>query len=203
MVAIPLAAYALVRLTAPEIWHAWIPRIPAKGVVGLHVGVIAAVTLWAGTWQPFILDPTYQLVHPADRHAMEWIRTQTPPDATFLIAMQPAYAGLQFIGGDGGWWIPYFAQRKASLPPMTYASERGDDPEWVHTVNAFGNALLQTPLPSQAAINLLKHQHIEYVYVGIRQDPLNIQHDYQAMRSMPDVFEIVYERDGVVIFKLR
>ncbi len=71
-----------------------------------------------------------------DMRAADWIQANTPPDAGFLVNSFFAYGGASIVGSDGGWWLPYLAQRQTNLPPLTYTAEKGPTPDYIAWVNA-------------------------------------------------------------------
>ncbi len=191
---IPPAAYAL---GVGQSWIiAWHSRL---GYLVAALGVIAAST-WGIRWQQGLIDPKHQIFRPADAKAMEWIRRHIPPDALFLVNMEPAYGNTMFVGTDGGWWIPLLTNRQTTLPPMTYGSERSMPPDYSRRVNAFAFALQEHPLPSDEGIRLCREAGIQYIYSGAyskQRDKI----DVEALRQHP-AFQVVYDHDGVVIFAL-
>lgn len=66
----------------------------------------------------------YRLLTSADLDAFEWIRNNTPPGAHFQVETAMGYGGRTPVGTDGGWWLPLFAGRTSTLPPLTHVAER-------------------------------------------------------------------------------
>lgn len=84
----------------------------------LRWGGITVLLAW-GVWQTGdIINPDTILVNGDDLLALEWIETNTPPTANFLIDVVPWSA--QWRGGDGGWWITPYTGRQTVLPPAVY-----------------------------------------------------------------------------------
>jgi hypothetical protein len=191
---IPLAAYGIAQAQF-AIMH-WRRDV---GIV-LATAAIALVSVWGVRWQADLIDTQFQLFMPADNEAMEWIRSNTPPDARIAVNMFPAYGGTLFAGADGGWWIPLLTQRQTTLPPLTYGSERAESPEYYRRINEFGYALRDHPLPSDEGVALLRNAGIGYVYSGANHTRDDL-FDVDALRQHP-AFSVVYDRDGVVIFAL-
>ncbi|MCL5951109.1 MAG: hypothetical protein M1132_05180 [Chloroflexi bacterium] len=204
---IPLSAYPLgLAQGALEHWHCQFQR------VGIAAMMLASI--WGATLQQGKVDPSYQLFTQSDARAMEWIRTQTPPKARFLVNSFPAYGGTLIAGTDGGWWIPLLTQRETNLPPLTYGSERGEPDGLYSWINAFAVTLRGRPLtdPRPVSINLtdpavleaLRESHFTYVYSGAHQTPgpdTADRFDTAALQASPS-FRQVYSSDGVEIFQI-
>jgi hypothetical protein len=191
---IPLAAYALSygqsRLAMRRPWLA---------MSGMALALVAA-TLWGVRWQQRLIEPTYQLFTPADEPAMEWIRTQTPPQTRFLVNMFPAYGNTLVAGSDAGWWIPLLTGRQTTLPPITYGSERAAETGYSRRINAFAAALREHPLPGEEGLRLIREAGIDYVFSGAHHGQED-RIDVEALRRHPS-FRVVYDKDGTTIFQV-
>ena len=62
-----------------------------------------------------IINPTTILFTRADERAMQWIATNTPAEARFLVNAFEWYPQV-YVPADGGAWIPYFTSRATVLP---------------------------------------------------------------------------------------
>ncbi|BCX05793.1 MAG: hypothetical protein KatS3mg053_3731 [Candidatus Roseilinea sp.] len=212
----PLAGYGLAEL------HAWVmhrlgARLKWATCVYLPVTLVATLVVgaWgAATWLPRVVEPTRQMLTPADERAMAWIAANLPEDARFVVNTFPAYGGSLIAGTDGGWWIPLMTRRATNLPPITYGSEAFEDPAFYRQTNAFAAALRGAPLtdPAPRAINLTTPENVRrlraagftHVYKGANQTPGPAQADWidtTALRNS-DYFQLIYEADGVEIFAL-
>ena len=199
---VPLAAYA------PGVLFKVITRRHTVLGHALLAATIIGTSAWAVRQHHNLIDPEHTLFTPADAQAMAWIKTNTPPDALFLVNMDPAYNNSMFIGSDGGWWIPLLTQRPTTLPPMIQGHERFADPEQAQALEDLGFALQERPLPASDAVQHLRDVHIRYVYRGahvVQTDkspgaaPLAPLVNADALRKHP-AFRVVYEQNGVVIF---
>ncbi len=193
---IPLAAYLL------GIAQETLAKYRPQTATILGTAALLGVTLWGSVWQQHLLNPFYELFTPADAQAMNWIRSHTPADALFLVNMFPAYGDTLLAGDDGGWWIPLLTGRRSTLPPLTYGSERSSVANYAQTINDFGKALHQTPLPSPAGIQLCRKAGVQYIYSGPHHEHVDYRVDVEALRHST-AFTTVYDRDGVVIFALK
>lgn len=206
---LPLAGYAIGTAQATvERWH---PRL----IPVVMAGAVIALSVWGLTLRVGQLELQYQLFTPADAKAMEWIQSHTPRDARFLVNSFPAYAGTLIAGTDGGWWIPLLTGRQTNLPPLTYGSERGSAPDFAQRTNAWWARLRGRPLTDLApvrvdvtmatALQTLRESGIGYVYGGARAAPGPDGADWidtAALKARPDLFRLMYDQDGVLIFAL-
>jgi hypothetical protein len=206
----PLAGYALGELQRTT--QRWLPGLARAGAGA----VLLAGSLWGFTWQnQHIYDSSYQLFTPADAQAVAWIQTNTPADARFFVNAFPAYGGSLIAGSDGGWWLPLLAGRATNLPPLTYGSEKGPDPEYAHTINNFAAAMRGRPLKDSTPVTIdlttpenyarLRAAGYTYVYSGAHANPDANSGDHidvAALLARPDLFVQVYAEGGVQIFEI-
>ena len=196
---IPLAAYAV------GVGQQRLATVRYRLSYIIATGVLVLISVWGVQWQQYLLNPLNQLVMPADMQAMSWIRTQTAPDARFLVNMFPAFDNSVVVGSDAGWWIPLLTGRRTTLPPITYTSERASEPEYLQRINSFAAELREKPLPSEEGLRLSRAAGIGYIYHGtqIGKDSAgqDVHMDIEAIRRHP-AFQIVYDEAGVTIFAL-
>lgn len=90
----------------------------------LLYGLLLMVVLAVGSQsQRQIVDPLYQLVTANDVKAFAWTRENVPANARFLVNGFLAYGDKLVVGSDAGWWLPFFTQREATVPPILYTTE--------------------------------------------------------------------------------
>jgi hypothetical protein len=147
---------------------------------------------------------TFALVTRPDLRAFAWIRDNTPEDATFLVNSFVAYNGSSAVGADGGWWLPLLAQRRSTLPPLTYSSEQAYDPNLQSSVKALSLAVSQKGATDPQVLALLAEQNVTYVYIGQKQGRVNNPGpvlDPVALVNSSH-FQPVYHQDRVWVFKI-
>jgi hypothetical protein len=177
---------------------------PISSALQLILGV--ALIIWGMGPQQTIITPAAMLVTSADAAAMEWIMRETPTDAKIAVNSFPAYGNSLYAGSDGGWWIPLLTGRKTNLPPIVYGSEAGEQPTYYRDVNNENAALNTTIAPdnlrTQEAAEALRAAGYAYLYDGpaTSNQPELIQ---AATVGDSPLYELVYERDGVRIWKVR
>lgn len=207
---IPLAAFAMGAVQM--VLERWQPQF----IRWASLGLVALLSVWGATLNLGRVDTQFQLLTPADARAMEWIRTQTPASARFLVNSFPAFGGTLVAGTDGGWWIPLLTGRQTSLPPLTYGSERGTSDDFYPRVNAFAAAVRGRPLTdlspvrinpaSPSVLQTLHDAQIAYIYSGAHQTPgpdLADRIDTSALLADADLFRLMYDQDGVMIFEIK
>ncbi|MCB0216766.1 MAG: hypothetical protein H6648_09065 [Caldilineae bacterium] len=182
------------------------PRTPASEAAGgglpqrwrpwLLAGLLILVA-GARAWQDRdLLDPAFQLVHPADEAAMAWIRANTPPDARFLVGSFAAFGDTVQAGDDAGWWLPLLAEpRSSTLPPITYGIERGYAPDYRLRVNALA-ALWQADLDGAASRAALAEAGVTHAYVGVSGKAL----DRGALAASP-YWRRVHAEAGAEVYR--
>lgn len=190
----PLCAYAIA--TALEL----LPRLGSLLITG-----VAALALlgWSAGWQGALVERQFALLGPEDVPAMKWVRANTPPDARFLINTIAGYSGTGLVGIDAGMWLPLAAGRATTVPPLTYASERAEQLGYAQSLLPAVKRLQALGLGSAEGVAQLRAEGVGYVYIGPQRNPDNKGWiDAAQLRASPR-WQLVYERDGVQIFKLK
>jgi hypothetical protein len=202
LVLAPLAAAAI------DIGCEWATRSPpaAQLLTRAQLLVGALVVLWSASWQQRIAAPMFEIFTPADQQAMDWIRRATPPDTAFFVNSFTAYGGSLYVGSDGGWWLPFMSGRRSSLPPITYGSEAGEQPDYARAVNATNAAIQRDPVDTPATIAALRAAGYAYLYDGptaVGLPPGQTEYiDPDALARSP-LYELVYQQGGVTIWRAR
>lgn len=178
--------------------------------VGVQMALASAVSLaaLAGLRQRFAdyRPDLHAMVTRPDTRAMEWIQTDTPGEARFLVNSFFAYGGGLIVGSDAGWWLPQLAGRLTTLPPMLYGSEQeldnGNDLQHINTraakIEQLGPAAPETG-------ELLRTTGIAFVFVaqrgGMVGNPQLPWLDVATLRTS-DLYRQVYHEDHVWVFAL-
>jgi hypothetical protein len=141
----------------------------------------------------------------ADLRAARWIKENTPENAGFLVNSFFAYNDTAIVGSDGGWWLPLIADRRTTLPPLTYASELGQRPDYREQINQLTKLIQENGIGDTEVLKEFADRHIYYVYIGQQQGSVNSTSpliDQNEINSDPN-FIPVYYRDRVWIFQIR
>jgi hypothetical protein len=148
---------------------------------------------------------SFALVTRPDMRAMTWIRENSPEDANFLVNSFFAFYNSVVAGSDGGWWIPLLAERKTSLPPLTYGFEEGVGSATTQTANSLAREIQTKGIGNPEIISLLIQKGIKYLYIGQRQGSINYDGpqvlDPKIISSLPN-FNEIYHQDRVWIFEV-
>ena len=174
-----------------------------------------------------VLDPgCCSYLQPPDRQAFEWIRTNTPPNSTFLISSQLSYVGRGVTASDGGMWIPLLTGRKVSIPALSTWMERPTDSTFFDKARLLAAYTQPIAYPSNMdrstqerlvdlgiidsaepftatrTLDAMKQQGVTHIYSGAREGHSTPRLDLQVIRGDTGHFKPVYDRDGVVIFEV-
>jgi hypothetical protein len=168
--------------------------------------IICGMGIWRLSARIDDLDlSSYELVTQPDLRAMVWIKANTPTDSRFLVNSFSAYSGTVIVGSDAGWWLPLLAARGNSVPPLTYAAERTSPSDLSDRLISSYNTLKENGITSAKVWEMLKSQHISYIYIGQRQGRVN-NSGPQLLDPQEIIkdshFKLVYHEDRVWIFAL-
>jgi len=135
---------------------------------------LMGLSLWGGADRLEAVEPSkHALLTRQDMAALDWIQSNTPPDARFLINSFFAYGGTAVVGSDGGWWLPLLAGRANTVPPLTYSLEQGNDPQYPYKVNAFARQIQGADMDASEVRRLLREQGVTHIYIGEKQGHVN------------------------------
>jgi len=144
-------------------------------------------------------------LYPPDREAMQWVRDNTPADASFLVL-----TGSRSVSCDSvPEWFPAIAQRKSIFTVQGTEWTLGKD---------FG-AFVQKSSAAQACVSegvncvmdLTRSAKYDFIYVSKKLQvdnctplsyPQTFPYFVENLRSTPN-FDVAYETDGVVVFRSR
>lgn len=181
-------------------------RLPKPWLDVVVFGCILATMHWSLGWQRQIIDPSYQIITKADLKAMEWIKTHVPSETSILVNAFPSYGGSMVAGIDGGWWIPLLTHHQTNVPPTIYGSEAAEDPEFLHHIRDINARIRELSFGSPEMPTYLHSLGFDYIYDGPTTSgqpsniPVLISPD---MLQHNDSYELLYQQDGVAIWKVR
>ncbi len=168
----------------------------------------------------------WNYVQPADLKAFQWIQTNTPPNAKFLISSQISYKGRGVTASDAGMWLPLLAQRNVSVPALsawiehpltptffTMTKELAEYTQPLTSTNALDdstqsklveNQTIAQPrtLSDPVTLGLMNALGISYVYSGAGGGASQPRLDLTTMRRDVRHYKLVYFSEGVYIFAI-
>lgn len=161
---IPLALFWGWAAGAGTIWL-WGKRFGPWLVGILLIGLLG----WGTLQQVRVVDFFYRMVWPSDRVAFDWIEANTSPDSHFLINSFSVYSGVLVVGSDGGWWLPFFTRRTATVPPASYFTEQNSEPGFIQRVANFDAEVLASKGEPSILTPILCQEGVTHVYLGERR----------------------------------
>lgn len=163
----------------------------------LALALVCAGGLIAAPIRAQALEPYRYFVTPADVQAMGWISANTPPDARFAVNTT-FWLPLAPHGTDGGYWIGYFTGRQTTAGVMINNLGTSD---YLAAVVARSNAVEQLE-HDPSAVATLRAAGVSHIYIGPRGDFSGPGLNPDQLRQNPGL-ALVYEQDGVFIFRIR
>jgi hypothetical protein len=161
-----------------------------EGLFGL---ALAMLCLWGLHETRTITNPVTILAIQADRLALDWISTNTPLSARFLINGVP-WQGGTYRGVDGGYWIMPYTGRQTTLPPIAYSWGAIDH---MLQVNALAKQVNETKDCTPEFWSLVQSSGATYIYV--RQGVGSLQP--QSLNACPQL-KTVYQAGGITIYRI-
>ena len=139
----------------------------------------------------------------SDQRAAEWIRENLPDDSLILVNSFLAYDNTVAVGSDGGWWLPFKAQRAVTLPPINYSLETGPYPEYRQKVNQITSAILEKGIVDPTVQDLLDEWGVTHIYLGQQQGSVNYAGPPIMAEQLLTLasYRPVYHEDRVWIFE--
>lgn len=167
------------------------PRVRQMIIAGFLAAVFLASHIRVGSTEAY----RYFLTN-KDVAAMHWIKANTPSDALFAIN---TYFWLPSAphGSDGGYWLPYFADRKTTAGTMLFSA----GPE------AYKQAVLRQSLAVEnlkndyTAIDSLCREGVTHVYLGDNGDFLGHGLDPVLLQTESGA-RLIYQQGGVFVFEI-
>ncbi len=181
--------------TLVERWRdALSPRLWPWGIGFLSVALLTLSSIGIRQ-QITVVEPQNLFALQADREALTWVQTHTPPESHFYINTQP-WQNQIYVGSDGGYWIAPLAGRTTVTPPALYPLSNLDNPVQKITELA-QRAEAEVSDPARLA-KVLREADANYVYIGALGGSL----DPDVLRAAP-MFDLRYENERVTIFAVR
>jgi hypothetical protein len=169
------------------------PRLQKAYLTVATVSTATLALLGAQRLLP-ILNPATLLFRQADRTAIAWIDDNLPESERFLI--NPFLWGYGvYAGQDGGFWITPLAGRGTLPPPVLYGLGTPEQKSAIVQASRWALDHAKDPAGLHA---LMQEQGIGYIYTGARGGAFS-----PSALSQSNLFETVYQQDGVWVFRAR
>jgi hypothetical protein len=154
-----------------------------------------ALSFWGASGMTTLVNPVTILATPADRAALQWVRSNTPADARFAVNTW-VWLGDIYAGSDGGYWLPVLADRASIMPPALYAAAL-PEAEWRAMNVGLARLAAATNLDDPALRAELAEQGVTHLYLGTRPGSLKPE----EIDGKPYV-RLVYREGGVSVYEL-
>ncbi len=170
-------------------------------VFGFSIIIVGILGGRSRLWD--IQYPVFSLVTRPDLNAANWIKENTPQDATFLVNSLFAYNNSVIVGTDAGWWLPIIARRKTSLPPLTYGIEKGPNDQYRSWINYLSAEIEEKGIIHPDVLQEIHNRGIEYIYIGQQRGLVNTEKPLLNIDQLvsDNHFQVIYQQDRVIIFK--
>lgn len=173
-----------------------LPWLKGKSTQIALLGSLVLIAIFAGRQRANDIEPFRFFVTGADLEAMNWIRANTEEDALFAINTF-MWLGNSPHGTDGGYWIPYFTDRKTTTGTMMYTLGSADYVKMIRNLSTLTFEATTDP----GAVAKLARNGVDYIYIG----PMG---SFTGQGLNPDSIaassaaQLVYSKNGVDIFKV-
>ena len=170
-----------------------------ESAVKLTMALILTSSFAASHVRVTEIESARHFVTPADAAAMNWIKHNTPADATFAVN---TYFWLPRMphGTDAGYWIPYFTGRQTTAGVMLLFLAK---PKYISGVVEMSQAVERLQ-DDNAALADLKALGVDYVYIGQKGD-FSVPGpglDAARLAQAPNV-HVLYQKAGVFILQIK
>jgi hypothetical protein len=171
---------------SPRLWPWGIGFLSVVLLILSGIGIHRQIT---------VVEPQNLFALQADREALTWVQTHTPPESHFYINTHP-WQNQIYVGSDGGYWIAPLAGRTTVTPPALYPLSNLDNP--VQKITELAQRAEATVSDPARLAKVLREADANYVYIGALGGSL----DPDVLRVAP-MFDLRYENERVTIFAVR
>lgn len=166
-------------------------RVPVAAALGALLLLAGFYGAW---WRAEIVNDATILATDDDIQAAEWIQTNLPRTARFLINSRFWQGGV-YVGSDGGYWLPMLTGHQTTLPPVHYIYA---DPATREQINELADTVASLDNLDDPTLRArLRALGVTHVYLGARGGSLKLE----RLRAQPALQER-YQHGGVHIFEL-
>ncbi|HEX9091546.1 MAG TPA: hypothetical protein VF831_08645, partial [Anaerolineales bacterium] len=173
-------------------WRSVVPKLVTIPVTGITIIILALIAYQGGRQLISIINPVTVLSRQVDLPAIEWINQNIPENETVVINPFNWGYGL-FAGNDGGYWISPLSGRLTLPPPVLYGMG-----EEMSKLNGLTQQVVDTSSDPKKFHDFLNANQLRYIYIGARGGIISPQ-----KLSSSDLFEQLYQQDGIWIFRVK
>ncbi len=168
---------------------------------------------------------TFNYLQGADERAFQWVKSNVPGSAKFLISSEFSYSGRAVTASDAGMWLPLLTGRNVSVPALNSWMERPIETDFftrtrqlaaytqpVTPLSVGGTTQAELvrrkiiqeehSLSDPAALDLMRGLGVTHVYVGAQAGASKPRLDVLALRRDTDHYKLLYFEEGVYIFEV-
>jgi hypothetical protein len=135
-----------------------------------------------------------QFIDDSDLEAMEWVRTNTEPDAQFVVL------------GDAAEWFPLFTDRTIEIGP--WGVEWKGHAKYQYQLGLYNHISTCDTESCVTRSLVLSGTHVDYLYVP--KDTFTVRGMMKTQSPQlketlleSDRYKLVYENEGVMIFEVK
>jgi hypothetical protein len=140
-----------------------------------------------------VINSATVLATKADLKAINWIESNLPQEARFLINVTHWQYG-SYRGVDGGWWITPLTGRMTSLPNGLYGM--GDD-AFVEQVNISAAKVSQMEGCTPEFWDLVHEERLTHIYLTQSQGTIRPNHFDNCLGV-----ELIFENEDVYLYRI-
>lgn len=155
--------------------------------------VVTAVGAFANA---SVIEAGNIFVRQDDMKAIEWIKSNTPDSARFMVNLfHFGFNERSISGSDAGYWLPLLAKRQTVVLPLSFTIERADAPDTMARLIALDR--LGGQLATPQSLDILRQNGVTHVFVGARGGPIVID---EMLRS--PAFMLEYQSGSAYVFRV-
>ncbi len=173
----------------------WSPRKSFTRIKTVLILILFTALVGWGIWGTrMVINSTTILATNADLEAVNWIDRNTPAEARFLFNVSHWQYG-SYRSVDGGWWITPLTNRNTILPNALYAM---GDSDYKNQVNSLAAQVSQIEGCTPEFWDLVIEQGLTHIYLKQGLGSMQTSH-FENCQNV----ELIYEKDGVYLYRIR
>jgi hypothetical protein len=143
------------------------------------------------------VEPFRFFITPADLAAMEWIKSNTPPDSQFAINTY-MWRPTTPHGTDAGYWIPYFTRHHTTADTMLVTIGQKSH---ISRIAEMSQSVERLEIDNSALVEL-QSLGVDYIYIGKKGDFSGPGLDVERLMQSENI-DVCYHEAGVSILRIK